>query len=946
MSDKNSILYNHLQQLRKWQEEQCLKLQQQQAEQLQYVGEEQEKIQRLIKSKESFVSESSQLISGPNTITSDDTCPFDNLEIENQICPLLDPHKSDINNFSATASVNENRITDNNTITQPIENTKLFSADKNSKENTVKEEIDQKKLKPKFNNFTELIESELQKFSKIPLNTDSKRPKHKFLKKGEGIIKRFYKKKNCKDNKDDITSSNYECDNLKLDAKSSSQYSCNVVFPSKLNEVTCETNANNLADKLSSTSIAKELILNQYNDPIECNDDQIFDSTLESDTTILTEFSLGVKKEAVELHEFILLEAAAKSGSHNNGDSLVNHINTSTPEKSQYAHTEEIPNSVLRSMNAQEEIKVSDFDEPNQVDSHSQHCDDTDLRFKKMNGVEISRNMEETDKHIFPDHDIPCQTENKLLEILSEQSYEFNDECSWNEDTSMSDSIGQLSRPYDFSKYIETSEPSAHQRTPSPFEKLGYVASIFDNTKNQDKNPRILQNSSSEVHCTNISEMKNLNKSSYENNSPLQNNQAKLLTDKLHELESEINIFKSENNKLRELKKVKTEELQQLISSQKKSKEFHEKKFNAMKKDLDEEKHNLSQERQKLNKEKQIFYQAQKSRKTKVTKCDVNEVQQLQAQVGKLQIELNTNEKQWSSKVTRYKKRIDVLVSSDKDLKSEIQSFQKQCKELYDKLQKKERQLSDAMRTNKRLMFSNAKNECQEFPKKADENSNAGKTSEENTIDEKKKLNGNNDEKVASAVHNWDENDCTMKKFEDKIVRTFKDGRNEIEFLNNTKKEIFPDGSQTIYYYNGDVRKVLVDNSVVYYYAGAKITQSTFPDGMEIIEFPNKQIEKMFPGGMKHVTYPDGTSKCIFPDGSEESVASDGTIVKIDADGKETIKFPNGQTEIHTNEFRRREYPDGTRKTLYSDGRQETQYSNGRIRIKDSNGKVIVDSMS
>lgn len=66
----------------------------------------------------------------------------------------------------------------------------------------------------------------------------------------------------------------------------------------------------------------------------------------------------------------------------------------------------------------------------------------------------------------------------------------------------------------------------------------------------------------------------------------------------------------------------------------------------------------------------------------------------------------------------------------------------------------------------------------------------------------------------------------------------------------------------------------------------------------------SKQSEKIFPGGMRHVTYPDGTSKCIFPDGSEESVAANGTIVQIDADGKETVKFSNGQTEIHTNEYR------------------------------------------
>lgn len=42
--------------------------------------------------------------------------------------------------------------------------------------------------------------------------------------------------------------------------------------------------------------------------------------------------------------------------------------------------------------------------------------------------------------------------------------------------------------------------------------------------------------------------------------------------------------------------------------------------------------------------------------------------------------------------------------------------------------------------------------------------------------------------------------------------------------------------------------------------------------------------------------------------------------------------------------FQRREYPDGTVKTVYDDGRSETRYGNGRIRVKDSAGNVITDT--
>ena len=40
----------------------------------------------------------------------------------------------------------------------------------------------------------------------------------------------------------------------------------------------------------------------------------------------------------------------------------------------------------------------------------------------------------------------------------------------------------------------------------------------------------------------------------------------------------------------------------------------------------------------------------------------------------------------------------------------------------------------------------------------------------------------------------------------------------------------------------------------------------------------------------------------------------------------------------------RREYPDGTVKTLFNDGRQETRYANGRTRVKDKDGNLVHDS--
>ena len=40
----------------------------------------------------------------------------------------------------------------------------------------------------------------------------------------------------------------------------------------------------------------------------------------------------------------------------------------------------------------------------------------------------------------------------------------------------------------------------------------------------------------------------------------------------------------------------------------------------------------------------------------------------------------------------------------------------------------------------------------------------------------------------------------------------------------------------------------------------------------------------------------------------------------------------------------KREYPDGTIKTVFPDGRTETRYATGRLRLKDREGRVLIDT--
>uniref|UniRef100_A0A9L0JLQ3 Centromere protein J C-terminal domain-containing protein n=1 Tax=Equus asinus TaxID=9793 RepID=A0A9L0JLQ3_EQUAS len=100
--------------------------------------------------------------------------------------------------------------------------------------------------------------------------------------------------------------------------------------------------------------------------------------------------------------------------------------------------------------------------------------------------------------------------------------------------------------------------------------------------------------------------------------------------------------------------------------------------------------------------------------------------------------------------------------------------------------------------------------------------------------------------------------------------------------------------------------------------------------------------EKFYPDGSKEIMFPDGTVKHL-KDGQEEIVFPDGTTVSVERNGDKTIVFSNGQREIHTAQFKRREYPDGTSKTVYCNGHQETKYASGRVRIKDETGNIILD---
>ncbi|XP_040094696.1 centromere protein J-like [Oryx dammah] len=112
---------------------------------------------------------------------------------------------------------------------------------------------------------------------------------------------------------------------------------------------------------------------------------------------------------------------------------------------------------------------------------------------------------------------------------------------------------------------------------------------------------------------------------------------------------------------------------------------------------------------------------------------------------------------------------------------------------------------------------------------------------------------------------------------------------------------------------------------------------------LEVEHVPSKQTEKVCPDGSQEIVFPDGTVQRL-NDGREETVFPDGTIVSVERNGDKTIVLSNGQREIHTAQFKRREYPDGSTKTVYRDGHQETKDASGRVKVRDEAGNIILDS--
>ncbi|XP_015707679.1 centromere protein J-like [Coturnix japonica] len=455
---------------------------------------------------------------------------------------------------------------------------------------------------------------------------------------------------------------------------------------------------------------------------------------------------------------------------------------------------------------------------------------------------------------------------------------------------------------------------------------------------------------------------------------------SQILREKLIELEMEIERFRAENTILT---KLREEREHALASIRKEIADFQQQKAQ----ELAEIEEYRKKEMKKLQKERKVFEKYTIEARAIPDKKERDEIQALKQQMAELQEDFKRKEAKWSTTHRRLKDQIDALVNENMELKEEVKIMEKFRLEAWKKVEAvgSKKKVENSGMTLKRTEpvcpqnrglksetgsllpptqkcgktngknYPEAKGKLLRGPASAPASAPAKDNSKSETVttledSSKTFMDTSPDEALVSvppgpAFTDSEEIQKEIAYPDGRVEKVLKNGCHLIFLPNGTWKKVGSDGKTvTITFFNGDVKQIMPDQTVIYYYADAKTTHTTYPDGLEVLQFSNGQIEKHYPDGKKEITFPDQTIKSLFTDGQEESIFPDGTIVRIQRDGSKTIEFNNGQRELHTSQFKRREYPDGTVKTVYSNGHQETKYVSGRIRVKDKDGNILMDT--
>ncbi|XP_016298482.1 centromere protein J-like isoform X3 [Sinocyclocheilus anshuiensis] len=547
--------------------------------------------------------------------------------------------------------------------------------------------------------------------------------------------------------------------------------------------------------------------------------------------------------------------------------------------------------------------------------------------------------------------------------IDSRAQLEFDDDDTWNEPeeesccpAEESPSDRALKRKVAFSKGVKPAGGSPHavgNRKEAP-PTCQLVSKLFPALKPKPFPP---------VTVVHVQEPQNVPSEEGAGNA-----QSRLLRERLVELETEIERFKSENAALAKLK----QENQDIRENLKKERAEFEKRMEEIAKweELKREEH------KKLQRERTLFEKHAATVRARPDKQERDEIQALQQQLNVLQEDLCKREARWSNTQSRLRQQVNTLSAENAALRDQVRTQEKLRLSAW-KSAEKEKEKGKFSLSGKR---TNTGSKCTDSrsPSQSSKNSSSSRKGSPETqipltnsafFPEQVKesisfkyepspvetqcsdglvtteRNHDAPHNSLSGIEKSEKEQEEITQSDNKIEKVLPDGGRLVVFPNGTRKELSADGQMVkVMFFNGDVKHTMPDQRVIYYYAEAQTTHITYPDGMEVLQFPNNQTEKHFPDGRKEITFPDQMVKTLYPDGREESVLTDGTIIQLNPDGSKVIQFNTGQREIHTADFKRREYPDGTVKTVYSDGRQETQYPTGRVRLKDAQGHVIMNT--
>ena len=396
-----------------------------------------------------------------------------------------------------------------------------------------------------------------------------------------------------------------------------------------------------------------------------------------------------------------------------------------------------------------------------------------------------------------------------------------------------------------------------------------------------------------------------------------------LVRSKLQQLEDEIAKCKSEGAQLSKLKQAKETELRAFrreVQDFAKQKNEEQDSFNKFR----------DEEIKKLKRDRMLFETHVEATRNRPDKKQRDELEELRSEVARLQLELAAKEQKHAQAITRYKDRVQQLTDQVGDLENELRALE----------QARLTQWSDASVTSKPEPAAVVKRPAPHatasaaapVPVRVERH----QTKAMPPVEEPAPNPSADHEGAATSLD-------TSARSDSRSETIGPDGVKIILFKNGTQKEIHPNGYVAVRFFNGDVKETFANKQVAYYYAEAQTTHTTFPDGLEVIEFANGQLEKRHVDGTQEIVFPDQTVKLLYTSGEEETIFPDRTVQRVTVSGERVIEFPNGQREVHTSQFKKRRYPDGTCKIVYPDGRQETQYPNGRVRVKDKDGFVLVD---